>query len=351
MKSVIFTLLLALPLAAFAKSVKKPEANIEKRQPPKNADAPIVLKTDAPNFCLFGGQSGKPSHGEAAFKAVVWKSDVVYVGETHDEPQDHRAQFEALKAMRIAKGTKIAVGFEMLDQTLQPVLNDYADGKIDEAEFLKRVDWQKQWGFDFAMYKPLFDLIAQNKLRAIALNVPRKVVSKIARGGLESLTPEERQYLPEKVEITQHKKYNEYLKATFGGHGDSPMGKMFTLENYLASMAAWNEGMGARVADFMNANPGYSVLVVAGNGHLLYNAAIPASVKARVKDVRQASFYTENAAKCPETMPKEHKDMANYLWYINHPPKPEPAPAQPALSTATLAAPPAPAAVPAAPAK
>ncbi|MDD2805711.1 MAG: ChaN family lipoprotein [Elusimicrobiales bacterium] len=336
MKLPLFFLILVLPLAVFAKSVKKPEANIEKRKPAKNADAPIVLTTAAPNFCLFGGQSGKNHSGEAAFKSIVWKNDVVYVGETHDQPLDHMAQLEALKAMKIARGSKIAVGFEMLNQTLQPLLNDYADGKMTEEEFLAKIDWKKEWGFDFAMYKPLFDFIVQNKLRAIALNVPKKVVGKIARTGLESLTPEEKQYLPEKVEITQHKKYNEYLKSTFGGHGSSPMAKMFTEENYLASMAAWNEGMGARVADFLAANPGYSVLVIAGNGHLLYNAAIPASVKARAKDVRQVSFYTETAAKCPETLPKEHKDLANYVWYINHPPKPEPPAALPALSTATL---------------
>jgi len=135
---------------------------------------------------------------------------------------------------------KIAVGFEMLNQTLQPVLDDYAAGRITEEEFLTRADWKKEWGFDFAMYKPLFDFIVTNKLRALALNVPRKVVGKVARTGLASLTPEEKAFLPEKVEITGHKKYNEYLKATFGAHGDSPMAKMFTVENYLASMAAWN---------------------------------------------------------------------------------------------------------------
>ncbi|HCC47668.1 MAG TPA: hypothetical protein DEQ38_06070 [Elusimicrobia bacterium] len=343
MRLILFPLLILLPFNLFAKAVKKPEANIEKRQAPKNAEAPVILTTAAPNFCLFGGQSGKAHHGEASFMSVVWKNDVIYVGETHDQPLDHAAQYEALKAMKIARGSRIAVGFEMLNQTLQPVLNDYAEGKLTEAEFLAKIDWQKEWGFDYAMYKPLFDFIVQNKLRAIALNVPKKVVGKIARTGLESLTPEEKQYLPEKVEITQHKKYNDYLKATFGGHGSSPMAKMFTMENYLASMAAWNEGMGARVADFLTLNPGYAVLVIAGNGHLLYNAAIPASVKARVKDVRQASFYTENAEKCPETMPKEHKDMANYVWYINHPPKPEPAPAaspMPSLSTTTLSLPP-----------
>jgi hypothetical protein len=55
----------------------------------------------------------------------------------------------------------------------------------------------------------------------------------------------------------------------------------------------------------------------------MYNAAIPASVKARAKLLRQASFYTEDAALCPQKMPAEAKNMANYIWYIAHPKKPE----------------------------
>ncbi len=315
--------------------MKSPEANVEKRKPLPGADAPIVLTTQTPNYCIFGAQTGNDFNSEAAFKSVVWRNDVVYVGETHDQPLDHLAQLEALKAMKTARGAKTAVGFEMLNQTLEPVLEDYVSGRITEEDFLSKADWKNEWGFDFAMYKPLFDFIIQHKLRALALNVPKKIVGKIARTGLESLTPEEKKFLPEKVEITQHKKYNDYLKASFAGHGDSPMAKLFTLENYLASMAAWNEGMGARVADFINANPGYAVLVIAGNGHIIYNAAIPASVKARTKDVRQTSFYTENAAACPAAMPKEQKDLANYIWYIKHPPKAEPTVA---ASTTTIAA-------------
>jgi len=105
-------------------------------------------------------------------------------------------------------------------------------------------------------------------------------------------------------------------------------------------MAAWNEGMGARIADFLGANPGYSVLVLAGNGHLMYNAAIQASVKSRTKGLRQASFYTESAAACPEKLPEEHKNLAGYIWYINHAPKPAPAapPAPVPIEAATAVA-------------
>jgi uncharacterized iron-regulated protein len=283
-----------------------------------SAAQPEPVDPDSPGYCIFGAQSGKPFTGEAAFKALVWKNDIIYVGETHNQPKDHKAQLETLKAMKTARGSKIAVGFEMLNMTLQPVLDDYVAGKLTEEEFLSKADWEKEWGFDFNLYKPIFDFMIQNKLRGLALNVPKKIVSKIARAGIAGLDAEEKKFLPERVDITGHKKYLEFLKASFGGHGNAPMAKMFTWENYLASMSAWNEGMGARIADFVNANPGWAVLVVAGNGHVIYNAAIPASVKSRTNKPRQASFYTEDAVKCPAAMPKEHKNMANYLWYIDH---------------------------------
>ena len=315
MKTSILFVLFMIPVLLNAANVpaKAPVSPAMKLQPAKTPDSP-----DLPGYCIFGAQSGKPFDSEAAFKSIVWKNDVIYVGETHDQLKDHLAQLETLKAMKIARGSKIAVGFEMLNMTLQPVLDDYAAGKLTEEEFLAKTDWGKEWGFDFKLYKPIFDFIVQNKLRALALNVPKKVVSKIARVGLAGLDAEDKKFLPEQVNITKHRKYLEYLKASFGGHGDTPMARMFTWDNYLASMCAWNEGMGSKVAGFIEANPGWAILVIAGNGHVCYNAAIPASVKSRSKQIRQASFYTEDAAKCPAVFPKEHKDMANYLWYINH---------------------------------
>lgn len=338
MRSLLLALILAIPSAAAAWH-NTPKANVADRTPPKDADAPIVLTTSAPNFCIFGGQSGKSYSGEAAFSAVVWRSDVVYVGETHDQPLDHLAQLEALKAMKIARGSRIAVGFEMLDQTRQPVLDDYVSGKIGEAEFLAKTDWRREWGFDFALYRPLFDFIRQNGLKALALNVPRAVVEKIARSGLDALTPDEKKYLPADLKITKDRKYNEYLESSYGGH-DGPMAKVITFGNYKASMAAWNEGMGARIADFLAGNPGYEVLVVAGNGHLMYNAGLQASVRARVKGVRQASFYTGQAEKCPEKLDPRDKGLAGYIWYIDHPAKPEAPEAAPtaAMDISTAAA-------------
>ncbi|MBI4803314.1 MAG: ChaN family lipoprotein [Elusimicrobia bacterium] len=311
-------------------------------QPAGGAVGRAAARSEAPGFCIFNGRSGSLLGGEAAFKTVVGESDAVFAGETHDQLKDHLAQLEALKALAGARGEKIAVGFEMLNMTLQPVLDDYAAGKISEEEFLLKADWKKEWGFDFNLYKPLFDFVRRNRLKALALNLPKKVVSKIARVGLAGLSPEEKQYLPARVEFTENEAYLKYLRQSFEGHGKARsgtaagraqmdflrryilgtekkgMGDMFTFENYLAAMCAWNETMGARLADFLNANPGFAGLAVAGAGHVIYNAGIPASVMSRAGGLRPVSFYPADAAACPAAFPADDAGLADYVWYLDH---------------------------------
>ncbi|OGR68187.1 MAG: hypothetical protein A2081_02540 [Elusimicrobia bacterium GWC2_61_19] len=265
-----------------------------------------------PGFCIFNGRDGVP--GAAAFNAAVAASDLVCVGESHDQANDHLAQLEALKALYAARGRNVAVGFEMLNMTLQPVLEDYAAGRLSEAEFLLKADWRKEWGFDFNLYKPIFDFIREKKLAAIALNLPKKVVAKIARTGLAGLSPEEAKYLPANLHVTTDERYIAYIRQSFDGQ----MSDMFKFENYLAAMSAWNEAMGARLADFLNANPGFAALSVAGSGHMIYNAGIPASVKARAPGARITTYFMQGSAACPGAFPAADKDLGDYIWYVRH---------------------------------
>jgi len=302
------------------------------------AASPAAKGPGGPGLCVFNGATGAQLAGEAEFRSVAGGAGAVFAGETHDQLTDHLAQLEALKALAGVRGEKVAVGFEMLNLTLQPVLDEYASGALTEEEFLLKADWKKEWGFDFKLYKPLFDFIREKKLKAVALNLPKKVVSKIARVGLAGLTPEERQYLPAKVEITKNADYIKYMRQTYEGHGKSrapgtyakflrdyilgPKARAgmgdFTFENYLAAMSAWNETMGSRLADFLNANPGYAGLAVAGSGHVIFNAGIPASVASRTSGLRLVSFYPQEAAACPAALPAGDAGLADYVWYLDH---------------------------------
>jgi len=267
------------------------------------------------NLCIFNAKSEKISLKE--FKEKIGSADIVYVGETHNQINDHLAQLEVLKILSNDKGNKIVVGFEMLNVTLQPILDDYISRKISEKTFLKKVIWKKEWGFDFNLYKPIFDYIRKKRLKALALNIPKKIVSQIARKGLEGLNEEEKKFLPQKINVPANNDYLSFLKKSFSGHG-APMGKMFKWENYLMSMSAWNEGMGANLVRFLKANPGYSALIIAGNGHVIYNQGIPRSVEERMPEIKNLSIYTEGAEVCPRKPEKEILKRADLIWFINH---------------------------------
>lgn len=248
--------------------------------------------------------------------ALIAESDVVYVGEMHDKVACHQAQLKALSILSDAKKGKVGVGFEMLNSSLQSILDEFSSGSMEESVFLEKIDWKKEWGFDYSLYKPIFDFIRENKLYAVALNVPRKIVSKTARGGLNALSQEEKQFLPAKVKVNKNKAYVNYLKETFGGHGDNPMAKIMTFDNYMLSMAVWNESMAEKAASFLKSRPGWGFLVVAGNGHVIYNAAIPWSLKRRVKGLKHLSFYTEDISMKDEYL-KDKKPLADIIWFVD----------------------------------
>lgn len=252
---------------------------------------------------------GKKEITYEKLKQIIHKSDIIYVGEIHTSTFSHKIQLEIIKILNEKNGNKTCIGFEMLNKTLQPILDNYIDGKISEEEFIENINWKKEWGFDFNLYKPIFDFIKEKKLKALALNIPRKIVSKVARGGLESLTEEEKLLMAMEIKPTKNKEYNNYLKETFYGHGENPMNKIMSFENYKLSMAVWNETMGEVISNFINKNKEYSFVVIAGNGHIMFNAAIPWSVKRRTKGFKHLSIYT--------TSEDEIKTSKNYYKFAD----------------------------------
>ncbi|MCX5795067.1 MAG: ChaN family lipoprotein [Elusimicrobia bacterium] len=289
----------------------------------KRGPAGPAAPSSGPGACVLAGATGQPAPPQAVAEAIA-RSRAVSVGETHDQANDHLAQLEVLKALAASHGDKVAVGFEMLNESLQGVLDDYAAGRLSEAEFLAKADWQKEWGFPFALYKPLFDLIREHRLKALALNAPRGLVTKTARVGLEGLTPEERALLPKDMALSQDPRYMEFLKAAFGGHGAAA--KEFRLlampgvtwEHYLQAMMIWNEVMAANASAYLNADSGSALLVVAGNGHVMYGAGIPFGIGRRAPGALQTTFYTEGSSECPASLPEGLSGMADFVWFVPH---------------------------------
>jgi uncharacterized iron-regulated protein len=236
---------------------------------------PDAVVVEAPSGAAVGAE---------ALGAALADARLVIVGEKHDEPLHHLVQAEVLKLMH-ARRPGVQLGLEMLDYTKQPDLDAYLSGAMSEADFA--AFWKKNWGFDFALYRPVLDYARRGGIRVRALNAPPEIVKQVAKGGLSSLTPEQRAAIPADIFPIVDPRYLAYVKESLGGHGSKslllkrfralgmPTGRM---ERMLEAMQVWNNTMGERALASLSDGP---MLVIVGAGHAVYRAGILESVRAR----------------------------------------------------------------------
>jgi uncharacterized iron-regulated protein len=205
----------------------------------------------------------------------------VCLGETHDNPAHHFAQLRALRELATraqASGLSFAVGFEMFQTPFQSVLSGFAAGEIDERELLAGSEYGARWGYDFALYRPLLELVRMLELPALALNAPVELTERIGDVGLEGLTPPERASLPE-LDLDDPE-YRAYVYELFGASHAAGFGGV-DLENPYAVQVVWDETMAQSSSDWLDAGGDAARLaVIAGLGHC-HRSAIPSRITRR----------------------------------------------------------------------
>ncbi|MFN7262610.1 MAG: ChaN family lipoprotein [Pseudobdellovibrionaceae bacterium] len=204
----------------------------------------------------------------------VQSGDVVVLGEIHGQSVIADQHMQLLQALR-DRGLLVNVGFEFFDITQQPALTSYNTGEISEEDFLKQVNWK---GFPFDDYRnqALFPQWNLNE-QALALNAPRSITSKIARGGLDSLTPDERDHLPYDFSRGSQQYFERFKEAI--GH----VGSDEAMERYFLAQSAWDDTMAHSAADFMSFGEGVLVIIV-GEFHVQYGGGLPDRLRARGVD-------------------------------------------------------------------
>jgi uncharacterized iron-regulated protein len=195
---------------------------------------------------------------------------IVYVGEEHDKVSHHQVQLELLRAIH-GQTPKIAVGMEMFQRPFQRVLDDYIAGVIDERTFLKQSEYFKRWSLDYHLYKPILDFARERRLPVVALNVQREIVNKVAKGGLGSLSQQEKLEIPQELDFSDQE-YRARLKEIFAAHRGS---QEKNFEFFHQAQILWDEAMAESIDRFLKTHSDFRVLVLAGAGHLQYGAGIP----------------------------------------------------------------------------
>lgn len=191
----------------------------------------------------------------------------VFVGESHNNPDHHKAQAEIIQAL-VDDGRDVCVGFEMFTRDNQDNLNPFSMGWWSDDEFIANANWKKQWGFSYALYKPIFDVVKVNKLPMVALNVPRDWVRQVGKSGPSSLTEEQKKWVPG-LDLG-NKEHRSIFDALIGGHPAQGADNMY------AGQVTWDTGMAQSAIDSMGAHGSSKrvMVVCAGSGHVMYGQGI-----------------------------------------------------------------------------
>lgn len=199
----------------------------------------------------------------------VASKKIVYVGEYHDRFSNHTVELQVIKGL-FNKNPRIAIGMEMFQRPFQQVLDDYIGGAIGEREFLKKTEYFSRWGYDFNLYKPILDFARAEKIPVVALNAKREITDKVAKGGSDSLTAEEKKEIPQ-LDFTDSA-YRDRLKKVFAEHKE--LGER-NFDFFYEAQLIWDETMAFSVDEYLRKDPLRQMIVVAGSGHLAYGSGIP----------------------------------------------------------------------------
>ncbi|MDI6848733.1 MAG: ChaN family lipoprotein [Candidatus Saccharicenans sp.] len=222
---------------------------------------------------LYSARKGKP----VSFEAMVGemkKARLIHVGETHDDLEMHEMQFRIIEAL-YRQDPNLAIGLEQVTVDLQPVLNRWVAGELDEESFLREIRWYVTWSFNYNYYKKIFDFARDHRLPVFALNAPRNLISKVRLQGYESLSEEEKRVIPP-LDLS-NQEHRLLLRTIFESEEIPPQMKGTNLETMFEALyraqVAWDETMGRNAARAVEGS-GRRLVVLAGSGHMLYGLGL-----------------------------------------------------------------------------
>lgn len=246
------------------------------------------------------------------------QASVVYLGENHDRADDHRGQLEIIRALH-RLNPNLAIALEMFQRPYQSVLDRYLAGEITESQLQELSQYEQRWGFPWEYYAPILRFAKANRLTVIALNTPSEVTRKVARGGLESLTFEDRRFIPPVSEIrAEPEVYRERIRQIYQemhqGKGNS---KGF--DRFFVAQVLWDETMAEQISRFLLANAQTQVIVLAGQGHIIYGDGIPSRVARRMPKNRKFSQSLVLLNPPQVFVTQTNRPIADYFWNYRSP--------------------------------
>lgn len=268
-------------------------------------DAPHAMANEAPAGLQRILDRQQAIEWRAALDRIM-QADVVFVGEQHDDPATHRLERALLEGLDSRREKRVILSLEMFERDVQPVLDEYLQGKLSEADFLAR---SRPWNNYRTDYRPLIEYAKDKGLRVLAANVPRRLAARVAKEGpeaLKDLTPPESTWAPKLPELTKGRLW-ERFKETMANH---PGLNETDLERMYQAQGLKDVSMADAIARAVPADAA-STLVLHINGafHSDEGLGVPAQLSRLRPSLRQVITKAVPVQSTSESLPTESADL------------------------------------------
>jgi len=275
---------------------------------PQTAES-IVRSQSAP-ISLVDAATGKSIEAEA-FLAVLRTKAVIYVGERHDHPGDHGAQYAILRQLHRDEAS-LAIGMEMFQVPFQEPLDKWSAGEIDETVLRRDTEYDTRWGFDFSMYRPILEYARNRGIEVVALNAPKELAYAVAKDGVDGLPPELASDLPDLDLANQEHRGLFDAEFDVGEHAAED-----GVDRYYQAQVVWDETMGSHVAETLGRADGPAKMIVfAGRVHVKRGLGIPdRAAKRGAAPYAVVLPVTKQELKAELKLPPEERS-ADFFWAL-----------------------------------
>lgn len=274
-----------------------------------------VLAQEVPEHRIWASRSASWIGLPELLKALG-AADVVFVGENHEQPDGHRLELALLQGLHRERA-ELAVGLEMFERDVQPLLDAYMAGSQGLPELLAGSRPWKRYETD---YHPLVDYARENGLPLVGTNAPRSLASQVAKGGLGAL-----EAMPVHVRRLFARSVSAPIDAYYQRFTESPHAAPEVMLRYYEAQCLKDDTMAESVADFLESRPR---LFVHFNGsfHSDYGLGTVARLRSRSPRSQILTVSLLPVEDVQKAGAADHSGKADFLIFHHKAPEESPAP-------------------------
>jgi uncharacterized iron-regulated protein len=207
-------------------------------------------------------------------------SDVIYLGEKHDNGDHHDHQLEIIESL-IENGLTPIIGFEFFYQhqtsdiikfvkgAKSPFHYGEIDSKKEETKLREKLGWNQRSDEDWDFYFAFIKIAKEHGLNVFGADLSSGIISRISREGIESLSPVEINQLS--PTMFENENYESLMVEKFK---DSHCGWV-PKDNFKKLYQTWvarNDAMAYSIVKMAGLNR--PIIIIVGGGHVEHNMGI-----------------------------------------------------------------------------